>query len=188
MGQQQEKTVAEVESAYALARAPLQSSQPPKDRVFYARHHVALKWAPYKPNSQEVKRGKMGRWQELRPYGIGWQNSDVTPQPGAWVEDVLNRPELLPTPNTPASNEAPGRGGVWQPIETAPKDGTRVLLGGGRMFCESLDQYITEPTSAQWDVNFWLVVGTEGGYVCAAYDDPTHWMPLPAAPAPETEA
>ena len=84
------------EVADVLARATLQNGQPPKDRVFYARHHVALKWTPYKPNSQEVKRGKMGRWQELRPYGIGWQNSEIQPAAGAWIEDVFNNPERDP--------------------------------------------------------------------------------------------
>ena len=88
------------EGAVALAKAELQQGQPPKDRVFYARHHTAIKWTPYRPNSQEVKRGKMGRWQELRPFGIGWQNTEVVPEAGAWVEDIINRPE-------PATRAAP---------------------------------------------------------------------------------
>ncbi|WP_394662904.1 hypothetical protein [uncultured Sphingomonas sp.] len=90
------------EGAVALAQAELQQGQPPKDRVFYARHHTAIKWTPYRPNSQEVKRGKMGRWQELRPFGIGWQNTEVTPEAGAWVEDIINQPELATRAAPPA--------------------------------------------------------------------------------------
>jgi len=74
----------------------------------------------------------------------------------------------------------------WQPIETAPKDGTRVLLAGGKMFCEALDCYVMSPLSAQWDVDIWLVAGTEGGYVCADVQEPTHWMPLPLPPSEAT--
>lgn len=70
----------------------------------------------------------------------------------------------------------------WQPIETAPKDGTRILLGGGKMFCEALEDWVTAPLSAQWEHSYWLVGGTESGYVCLGVDDPTHWMPLPAPP------
>ena len=90
------------EGAVALAKAKLQQGQPPKNRVFYARHHTAIKWTPYRPNSQEVKRGKMGRWQELRPFGIGWQNTEVVPEAGAWVEDIINRPELATRAAPPA--------------------------------------------------------------------------------------
>jgi hypothetical protein len=70
----------------------------------------------------------------------------------------------------------------WQDIASAPKDGTRVLLAGGHMFCESLEEYVTAPLSAQWNGRYWLIGGTEGGYVCLAVDDPTHWMPLPSIP------
>jgi len=66
----------------------------------------------------------------------------------------------------------------WQPIETAPKDGTRVWL-----YCPE-----DEPTQV---VGEWI----EGdGYALWAYVDacmrdvvpegpsPTHWMPLPEGP------
>lgn len=77
--------------------------------------------------------------------------------------------------------EAPAFG-RWEPIETALRDGTIVLLAGGRFFCEAREHYVSTPTTAAWYGGFWLIVGTEGGYVCPGYDGPTHWMPLPPVP------
>ncbi len=64
----------------------------------------------------------------------------------------------------------------WQPIETAPKDGTQILgFADGRM------------AVVQWweDFRYWSLV------VCGAYADdgewwPTHWQPLPEPPASPT--
>lgn len=56
----------------------------------------------------------------------------------------------------------------WQPIETAPRDGTPVLLWG------------------PWgEVGMWCYshpIGWNDGYE-ALMHPPTHWMPLPEAPA-----
>lgn len=67
--------------------------------------------------------------------------------------------------NTPTVNDA-----VWQPIETAPKDGRWVLVTwiGHPSRCEAM-RY-DEGGDWQW----W-----EGD---TATNPPTHWMPLPAAP------
>jgi hypothetical protein len=67
---------------------------------------------------------------------------------------------------------------MWQPIATAPKDGTPIILAvaGG-------DYY---PRSAWWSAwaNNWVVrendAQTEATYLTTA---PTHWMPLPEPPA-----
>ena len=73
-------------------------------------------------------------------------------------------------------------GMVWQPIETAPKDGTHILAilpdsdtchvicwadasKGIRVGCGVYGWHVA------WD-----------GYPCAGHSTPTHWMPLPAAP------
>lgn len=66
----------------------------------------------------------------------------------------------------------------WQSIETAPKDGTSVLLG------EFFKGYNTEPYVASWG-NL-----AKEGYKWVGADcdvcpfDPTHWMPLPEPPTP----
>ncbi len=69
----------------------------------------------------------------------------------------------------------------WQPIETAPKDGRSILLGGGLWDDEDVSEVIG---LAHWDEKSkgWLVACHEGGYVCAWYTDATHWMPLPEPP------
>ena len=65
----------------------------------------------------------------------------------------------------------------WQPIETAPKDGTEIDLWtlNGR-----------EP-AARFNVkrNRWEVIGLDGFDTLNWVDvdgKPTHWMPLPAPP------
>lgn len=80
----------------------------------------------------------------------------------------------------------------WRPIETAPRDGTPVLLGGGRD-CEAeyarSDAEVTlarAPARAMWNGTLWVMCWNEAGYCLVAYENPTHWMPLPAPlPAPE---
>ncbi len=90
----------------------------------------------------------------------------------------------------------------WQPIETAPKDGTLILLYAGAQM------YDGKPTDPRLTCGYWLVLehgdylGDCGGECrCPEYDDPpdpywysedggfttenppTHWMPLPAPPS-----
>jgi len=72
-------------------------------------------------------------------------------------------------------------GDGWMPIETAPKDGTRVLLYPGGAFtarwseeCQ-FGQFKTAPG--------WQIFECEDPYYSVAEDEPTHWRPLPAPPA-----
>ncbi len=61
--------------------------------------------------------------------------------------------------------------GEWMPIETAPRDGRRILIIGGIW---------TEPEVALADGGWWARRKQEGAKHLA-----THWMPLP--PPPSTE-
>lgn len=76
----------------------------------------------------------------------------------------------------------------WQPIETAPKDGTWVLLYGRPYTGQSpteVSRYVSE-TYEIWervDEATKRLVRQESGY----WDGdiwPTHWRPLPAPPEP----
>ncbi len=55
----------------------------------------------------------------------------------------------------------------WQPIETAPRDGTYILV-----FVDVWHDV------ASWEAGLWL--NTYGDHSM----NPTHWMPLPAPPKP----
>lgn len=63
----------------------------------------------------------------------------------------------------------------WQPIETAPKDGTPVFLWPGVEIWTGC----TVPAVAAWASNIF-------GWICfssgASGEIATHWMPLPAPP------
>jgi hypothetical protein len=83
------------------------------------------------------------------------------------------------------------KAGEWQPIETAPKDGTRILLGGGAWGDDWRDS-APAVMVGWWEVPrrydaFWNTCAAEAGYSMFPYESPTHWMPLPAAPAAATE-
>jgi Protein of unknown function (DUF551) len=59
---------------------------------------------------------------------------------------------------------------TWQPIETAPKDGTRILI------TSNWTDYANKPLGCEvgrWDGFQWV----------ACEKEPTHWMPLPEPPS-----
>ena len=77
----------------------------------------------------------------------------------------------------------------WQPIETAPRDGTVILLAqgspwfsvaAGRWWPENPDEGERYPWWVADDCNDDLVNGWQK-------DCPTHWRPLPAPPSTEME-
>lgn len=80
----------------------------------------------------------------------------------------------------------------WQPIETAPKDGTRILLleagnvylglwdsnfGISEIYDPEADQYVNRPAWTDGTVKSW------GYEEQNEIEQPTHWMPLPDPPA-----
>ena len=89
----------------------------------------------------------------------------------------------------------------WQPIETAPKDGTWVLLIGGKTdeddgsykkarvnkarpvvaFYVEGRIYWDGPNLIYQDEPYWAFSFWNGDWR-SGYDNPTHWMPLPTPP------
>ena len=74
----------------------------------------------------------------------------------------------------------------WQPISTAPKDGTKVVL------LIEHDQAVVASWQAIEDFAMWVTAGEDDcpnsweGFGCYAdSDQPTHWQPLPPAPLPQ---
>ncbi len=76
----------------------------------------------------------------------------------------------------------------WQPIETAPKDGAWVLVygrgpddeakGERRTAVAQFTNYLNGITREEF---WWQFAWYDGGYY-GGFDEPTHWMPLPAPP------
>ena len=73
--------------------------------------------------------------------------------------------------------------GPWMPIETAPKDGTAVMLGNsggawiGRFMQFAQSGYRFDDPWRSLMLNHYHIPYEH------RYKAPTHWMPLPAAPA-----
>lgn len=72
----------------------------------------------------------------------------------------------------------------WRPIETAPKDGTTILICGGTCMYDAStsETWDAHPsaTTANWDnyrEMFWSGYGSE--YDGKFWHRPTHWMPMP---------
>jgi len=69
----------------------------------------------------------------------------------------------------------------WQPIETAPKDGTNILVYTAYGQCE------VYWGDCGWEQKACIFVEDDGywnAFLCVL---PTHWMPLPAPPQPPKE-
>lgn len=66
--------------------------------------------------------------------------------------------------------------GVWQPIETAPKDKEILIYKNGDQYCGYFAKNIMTDDEGWVIANF----GDNGEQLLVR--DPTHWMPLPDAP------
>lgn len=67
---------------------------------------------------------------------------------------------------------------MWQPIETAPKDGSPILLGW-------VGSGVSEGLWRDGMANYWNLSGfyfTDDDPLTAKPCTPTHWMPLPPPP------
>ena len=69
----------------------------------------------------------------------------------------------------------------WQPIETAPKDGTYVDLWGQRNWDYSYGRSIHCRYRDYPDAPGWFFEKGPHRIITQVYD-PTHWMPLPKPP------
>ena len=74
----------------------------------------------------------------------------------------------------------------WRPIETAPNDGTLILLSGGKdSWGSKLRRAYIGKRGRTKTINgydeFWLIEDYDSRYGCRTVH-PTHWMPLPEPP------
>lgn len=96
-----------------------------------------------------------------------------------WCELMRPGPVAVTHPSPPE-----GMVGGWMPIETAPKDGTAILLGsrGGSWIGKWLPVY----GSGYRPENPWSSLMLNHDHMGEKRCKPTHWMPLP--PPPTTPA
>ena len=70
----------------------------------------------------------------------------------------------------------------WQPIETAPKDGTRVRLGHEQDASSMKQDSIFQTTGcfkdSEWSVSAFFIIPW-GKRQAIMTGEPTHWQPLP---------
>ena len=73
---------------------------------------------------------------------------------------------------------------AWQPIETAPKDGTRMDLWA-KSWLPAFDRFESKRfADCYWRQQDVIMGGWKAAWIGVSSDWlPTHWMPLPDAPA-----
>ena len=77
---------------------------------------------------------------------------------------------------------------IWQPIETAPRDGTEILLSNGFVVAQGAYLYDEGGIREHRDLDGNYIGQDESdgydGWVdfSGGMPDPTHWMPLPPPP------
>ena len=71
---------------------------------------------------------------------------------------------------------------LWLPIETAPKDGSLIILANSHGAWMGKCQYVYQ--SGYRPKNPWASMLLNNDHMAKNYNlTPTHWMPLPAAPS-----
>lgn len=115
--------------------------------------------APPAHQSENTKR----REQALLIQGRIWQ-IDAELEGGAPTREELKR-ELQALDDAMNAAEGAPPAPRWQPIATAPRDGTRIIVAWANGAVES--------------AQFWTRDGKWNGH---SRTNPTHWMPLPAPP------
>jgi Lar family restriction alleviation protein len=98
---------------------------------------------------------------------------------GAFLGWEVSKEAAIKVWNTRAGTD------LWRPIEAAPRDGSWVLLAGGKCVDEVIDTK-PRPVVGQWSTylngrtapGHWQFAWYDGGYY-GEYENPTHWMALP---------
>lgn len=114
----------------------------------------------------------------------------LNPRPEAGAADNMadkpdaRHPDAFPTNSRPSQADEPA-GPAWQPIETAPKDGTPIVVIG--RLASDRDTKVRACVSQWGETPELSLVYVRGwSFISPGYMDtiePTHWMPLPAGPS-----
>jgi hypothetical protein len=74
----------------------------------------------------------------------------------------------------------------WKPIETAPRDGTRIVITDGRWV--DISRYVVSERIENGKAVYRHEGWTASMSALGMRPDPTHWLPMPALPAPKSFA
>ena len=110
----------------------------------------------------------------LRNYPM---NRETCREAADVLEEQAGEIERLRMECSVVRNQRDAERARWQPIDTAPKDGTEILAGA---FCKEYDHQFVASYDEGVDYKKFPWIGAEG--IRDHRDFPTHWMPLPAAP------
>lgn len=127
------------------------------------------------PEAQPCSLQELIRLASICPeLNIGNYGLDDVEKLNDWAVEVAQEIDRLAAPSAQAPQ--PEAQPKWQPIETAPKDGSLQVLwwGGSVAFAKWLDNSKCKYPWAGWQTPS-LTPRPSG--------EPTHWMPLPAAPS-----
>lgn len=112
--------------------------------------------------------------EQIASYLNDWDNWDNETLPSEGADEILR---MIAT------------AWVWQPIETAPKDGREIILCGGLL---DMGGYYRPSEGPRVVIAFWAEAGWEasvgGEFAYTSREDPirvvepTHWMLLPDPP------
>lgn len=124
--------------------------------------NYAEDWSIMRPLSRDVKE-------------FGWEGTKKLPS----VRKMLAKAQAI-ADATKLRTRLAALEGKWQPIETAPKDGTAILafFPGRRGYVARQD--VATIHWVEWGGGCWN--NTSSGHSIMV-DEPTHWMPLPEPPS-----
>jgi hypothetical protein len=127
------------------------------------------------PQTANAHQGEAVAWREVNPETGNW----VT-----WMTPDRPTPRAQPLYASPALTEPEG----WRGIESAPKDGTWVILWMAKPMPHGYASEGPHPVIAKWEVD----EGTGRGCWDVPFEDAwfpdadfSGWMPLPASPTVE---
>lgn len=115
-------------------------------------------------------------------WRLGWMDAAIRNHDLSWVNDESVKPKSLNSAK--AEQEAAKANGGWMPIESAPKDGSVILLlcsgksVAGYWHIPKDCEYCFDELDGAWYALIPYIWSTIAGRVVA----PTKWQPLPPPP------
>ena len=131
-------------------------------------------------DAQGLREGVASAGSEPVAYAMFADNGNIR----LWSKARIPHPDAKPLYLHPSPPE--GMVGGWMPIETAPKDGTAILLGsrGGSWIGKWLPVYV----SGYRPENPWSSLMLNHDHMGEKWCKPTHWMPLPPPPTSSADS